>query len=293
MNRVLLTGANGFTGKHLTACLKSKGITVIAPDFDITNKEEVTQSIQELNSSISIDWVIHLAAISYVGHKDYKAFYEVNVIGTENLLSSLSLLKKKPKVLIASSANVYGNSDFKGGLNENLCPNPTNHYACSKLAMELIAKQFLNKLQIVITRPFNYTGPDQGLSFLVPKVVSHFKNKKKTIELGNIEVFRDFCSVEDVIKAYWKIISTDIGVVNGEVINICSGKATSLMQIVRYLEELAGYQIEIQVNSEFVRKNEIKVLYGSNQKLKDLTGFSPNQNGLFEAIRTMYLVDPP
>ena len=104
--KLLITGAGGFTGRHLVAGARARGYDVILLQADLTDQEAVQREVGET----APDWVLHLAGISFVGHTDPGAFYQVNVIGTLNLLEALTTLARPPKsVLLASSANVYGN----------------------------------------------------------------------------------------------------------------------------------------------------------------------------------------
>ena len=130
---------------------------------------------------IAPDVVVHLAALAFVAEDNPEDFYRVNVLGTVNLLEALADDLHPVRILIASSANVYGNTS--GGAKRRLsCPAPVNHYAASKLAMEHMVRTWFDRLPIVMTRPFNYTGPGQDERFVVPKIVAHYKrpgNKNK------------------------------------------------------------------------------------------------------------------
>ena len=155
---------------------------------DLTDKAAVADQVQQAQA----DTVVHLAAISFVGNADDAAFYSVNVTGCINLLSACAALPQKPrKVLLASSANIYGNC-ANSPIGEEQTPAPVNHYGTSKLAMEHLARTYADRLPLVITRPFNYTGPGQGKQFLIPKLVEHFARKAPQIELGNLHVEREF-----------------------------------------------------------------------------------------------------
>ena len=271
----LVTGASGFTGHYMVEALTNKGFQVVGLgsqpttayqtlSCDLTDASAVKACIQRVKP----DWVIHLAALSFVGHEDQRAFYDVNVFGTLNLLQALAELETPPqRVLVASSANIYGTPDI-GIIEENVCPAPVNHYACSKLAMEHMVANWFERLPIVISRPFNYTGPYQHSRFLVPKIVEHFARHSPTIELGNIDVSRDFSNVRDVVSAYMALLNSDV---TGTAVNISSGADTALRTIIEKVSALAGYEIEIQVNPDFVRSNEISRLSGSNARLKELT----------------------
>lgn len=259
--RLLITGGEGFTGLHLVASAQAAGHSVTVLRSDLLNLDALRKEVYAAEPEV----VIHLAGLSFVGHSDVNAFYEVNVIGTLNLLASLAALPRKPKqVLLASSANVYGNCEVSP-ISENQVPAPVNHYAMSKLAMEHMAKTYLDRLPLFFVRPFNYTGVGQIDSFLIPKLVLHFAKKSKFIELGNLDVEREFNDVRFVCSAYLKLLTQ---AVPGEVYNICSGNPMTLRSIIALLQELTGHTMEIKVNPKFVRANEIYRLYGDSNKLK-------------------------
>ncbi|WP_165431103.1 GDP-mannose 4,6-dehydratase [Atlantibacter hermannii] len=272
--RALVTGINGFTGRYVAAELSAAGYRVYglgsAPsdeaDFfhvDLLDTVQLTEVVKRINPDVAI----HLAAIAFVGHGDAKAIYDVNVVGTRNLLQALSECEHPLEaVLLASSANIYGNST-EGQLSETTPPNPANDYAVSKLAMEYMAKIWLDKLPIFITRPFNYTGVGQADNFLLPKIVKHYKEKSPTIELGNIDVWRDFTDVRALSKAYVELIKAQP---RGEIVNICSGRTYSLRKVVELCEKITGHHLEIRVNPAFIRANEVKTLCGDPAKLRSL-----------------------
>jgi nucleoside-diphosphate-sugar epimerase len=276
---VLLTGADGFTGAYAHAELEAAGYTVVGAVMHAPkNPQQVALDItspancRAVMEQVRPDYLMHLAGISFVQHADAEAFYRVNVIGTLNLLQAMADAALAPKrILIASSANVYGNA-AAGVLAESQLPAPINHYAVSKLAMEHMVRTWNDRLPIVVTRPFNYTGVGQAAHFLVPKIVSHFTRREPFIELGNLEVERDFSDVRMVARAYRSLLEQDCA---GETVNICSGKPYSLGDIISMMEAIAGYKIEVRVNPAFVRASEVKTLVGSCEKLRFLLGELP------------------
>lgn len=289
--RVLLTGANGFTGKYVRAELEAAGYTVVGAvvgaakgvhevTLDITSVDDCRRVMEKLRP----DYMVHLAAISFVQHADADAFYRVNVIGAINLLQAMADAKLSPRrILIASSANVYGNATA-GVISESQPPQPVNHYAVSKLAMEFMAKTWCDRLPIVLTRPFNYTGVGQEPHFLVPKIVSHFVQRAPVIELGNLDVERDFSDVRMVARAYRGLLEADCA---GQTVNICSGRPYSLRTIIDTMQKLAGYDIDVRVNPAFVRQSEVKTLVGSPDKLRALVS-GLEAIPLDETLRWMY-----
>jgi nucleoside-diphosphate-sugar epimerase len=263
--KILLSGATGFTGRHFAIAAQSIGHVVLPLHADLTDRS----AVQEEVLSGRPDAVVHLAAISFVGHADDSAFYAVNVVGTTNLLNALTQLPEVPRcVLLASSANVYGNCQASP-ISENQPPAPVNHYAASKLAMEHMARTFCEQLPIVITRPFNYTGVGHSEDFVVPKMVAHFARRSPVIALGNLHVEREYNDVRFVSNAYLKLLS--IGV-PGEIYNICSGQVHTLQHVKDVLAELTGHRMEVNVNPAFVRANEVHRLCGDPAKLVTCVG---------------------
>jgi GDP-6-deoxy-D-talose 4-dehydrogenase len=268
MKKVLITAINSFTGIHLEKYLLKEGFEVVGTtsnSCDISKIEDIIDVLNETKPNI----IIHLAAISFVGHNNDEDFYKINTIGTINLLNAiLEVDLEIQKVILSSSATVYGNQGLEV-LDESLCPIPANHYGASKYAMECLAKNYFDKLPIIITRPFNYTGVGQAEHFLIPKIVKHFKEKKEFIELGNLDVSREFNDVLYVCEAYKRLIESNV---RSEVVNIASQNPILLLDIIKILNKISGYEIKVKVNQQFVRKDEIKTLIGSNKKLLNIIG---------------------
>ena len=289
---VLVTGIAGFTGVWMRRTLESAGYRVIGTTLHDAGPNDRVLDIESpadcstLMSELDPDYVIHLAAISFV-QSDPARLYAANIVGTVNLLDALAALPRPPrKVILASSANVYGHRE--GILiREEEAPQPANHYAMSKLAMEMMAATFYARLPIVITRPFNYTGVGQAIDFLVPKIVSHFAERKPFIELGNTDVERDFSDVENVVDIYRRLLASPL---RSRVVNICTGIATSLSAIIAMMEGIAGYRIDVRINPTFVRSNDIKTLTGDPRALIEATGPiapMPMRNTLEKMYRAM------
>lgn len=287
--RVLLTGRDGFTGHYIAAELEAAGHEVFGLDHqegedkvhvDLLDRDAVRAAVD----GIAPDVVIHLAAIAFVAHGDVDAIYRVNVVGTRNLLDALASVPVQPRlVVLASSANVYGNADVEP-ITEAVPPAPVNDYAVSKLAMEYAARLWMDRLPIVIVRPFNYTGVGQSRQFLIPKIVDHFQRKAEVIELGNTAVARDFSDVRDVARAYLAVVRA---APVGEVLNICSGIAHSLDDVLAMMAEIAGYRIQVKVNPAFVRSSDVARLVGSPARLATLTGWKA-QHPLMQTLAWQY-----
>lgn len=257
--KILITGLTGFTGLYLKQELEQHGHQVVGLAADLTNWGAVEAEVCELQP----DAVIHLAAISFVPAGESLDVYAVNTLGAQGLLEAFTRLACPPKkIILASSANVYGMRE--GIVDETMCPQPINHYGCSKLAMEHIAATYHEKLPIIISRPFNYTGIGQPDNFLIPKIVKHFVEKRPVIELGNIDVERDFSDVRWIAGGYRALLESGVP---GECYNLCSGQVWSIETILRTLERITGHHLEVKVNPAFVRSNDIKHQGGNAEKL--------------------------
>jgi nucleoside-diphosphate-sugar epimerase len=290
--RALITGLRGFTGYYMARELSAAGYHVhgtvlpgepTGPDIfavDLLDRASVAASIEQVRPDV----VVHLAGIAFVAHNDADQMYRVNVVGTRNLLEALAAGSHKPaSVLLASSANIYGNADV-AVIDENVRPSPANDYAVSKLAMEYMARLWMDKLPITIARPFNYTGVGQSDNFLLPKIVSHFRKEARRIELGNLAIARDFSDVRMVARSYRRLLAAAPA---GEAFNVCSGQPHTLESLIDMMSEIAGYRIEVHVNPAFVRANEVLTLTGSNAKLAGVIG-KIEPTPLLETLRWMY-----
>ncbi|UVW28343.1 GDP-mannose 4,6-dehydratase [Massilia sp. H6] len=291
--RALITGLRGFTGYYLAQELSAAGYRVfgtvlpgeeLGPDIhavDLCDREAVARIVDEVQPDV----VAHLAGIAFVAHANSELIYRVNVVGTRNLLEALALGAHRPtSVLLASSANIYGNASVSV-IDESVPPSPANDYAVSKLAMEYMARLWMDKLPIIIARPFNYTGRGQDENFLLPKIVSHFRRNERRIELGNLAIARDFSDVRMVSRAYRRLLAV---APSGEAFNVCSGSSHSLANLIDMMGQIAGYHIEVQVNPAFVRANDVLTLAGSNSKLTAVIG-QLEPTPLSETLRWMYL----
>ncbi|WP_322042796.1 NAD-dependent epimerase/dehydratase family protein [Paraburkholderia sp. J67] len=289
MAKVLITGADGFTGHYLCAHLEEAGHEVIGVSRQPKNSRWIAadlldrQTIARVVAAHRPSAVVHLAAIPHVAHGDIGELYAVNVVGTRNLLAALAQGDYRPDaVLLASSANVYGNA-AQGTIDESVEPLPVNDYAISKLAAEHVARVWQAHLPITIVRPFNYTGVGQRTSFLLPKIVDHFRQRANEIELGNLNVVRDFSDVRDITRTYAHLLKS---AVPGKTYNVCSGTGHSLLDVIHLVQDLSGHKLEIKVNPAFVRSNEVAKLVGSARLLRDDIGVN-GHTPLKETLRWM------
>ena len=275
--RILVTGAAGFTGRHLCAHLRAQGHRVVglverAPAtadeivVDLLDAKAVEAAVR----ATAPDRVVHLAAIAFPGHRDADAIYRVNVNGTLALLTALAgAACGRGGVLLPSTGTVYGTANAEA-LAESAPVAPATHYAASKLAMEHMARIFGRELPIVIVRPFNYTGPGQREPYLVPKLVRHFAERAGEIELGNVDVVRDFLDVRTVVDVYARLLAAPDAA--GRTLNVCSGAGTAIRDIVAALERITSHRMAIRVNPEFVRAGEAQRIVGSPEALRSVIG---------------------
>jgi len=289
--RILLTGSGGFTGRPLAARLRQDGHEV----FGITKGPATSEEIQ--GELLSGDWVdrtvteirptviIHLAALSPTQQAGRDA-YSVNIEGTANVLSAAAALQTPPtRVILASSAAVYAPPTDDRPITEDHALEPRGAYAESKRAMEQVASSFAARLAILITRPFNYTGPGQDpANFVVPKLVDHFVRRAPQIRVGNLDLFRDFSDIRRVVEIYARLVSWPL---DHAIVNICSGRTVHLAGIIGLLEEISGHSIEVVTDPALVRPAEPRTIRGSAKRLGSMLGDLPNPD-FSDTVRSMY-----
>jgi nucleoside-diphosphate-sugar epimerase len=265
--RILVTGAGGFTGRHFVEAARAAGHTPVALAADLRDRDALAAEVAEVRPEA----VVHLAGIAFVAHTDERAFYDVNLFGTLHLLDALAGVSGLRRVLLASSANVYGNSG-KSPLAESEPLAPVSHYAASKAAMESLSWARASELPLVVARPFNYTGPGQSTAFVIPKLIDHFRRRASTVPLGNLDVEREYNDVRLVCEAYLRLL--DPGVASGTY-NVCTGVTYDLSTVLKLLERMTGHHVEVEVDPALVRPNEIRRLCGSPARLHAAVGELP------------------
>lgn len=291
--RAFITGLGGFTGRYLAEELSAHGYDVFGTVHRETGIKGAVSYVCDINdrarlasllAEVKPDFIIHLAAISFAAHGSAGEIYRVNLLGTLSLLEAIAASQCYPrKVLLAGSAHVYGNQ-MQSPISESCVPAPVSDYAVSKLALEHLARLWFGRLPIVVTRPFNYTGVGQAPIFLLSKIVRHFVQRAPAIELGNLDVARDWSDVRDVVHIYRRLLEYDARSV---VVNVCSGVSHTLEYVLEAMTEISGHSMEIRINPAFVRSNEIKELRGDDSFLQSLVGEIPRRS-LRETLTWMY-----
>lgn len=289
--RILITGGTGFTGRPLARRLRDEGHEVLAlgydPQVSTTLQFDLCKfdSITRLLIDFWPDVIVHLAGMAATQHRALDQLYSANVIGTANLFAALLNSSNRPRLIImASSAHVYGPITSDVPLDEESPVRPSTHYSVSKHAAEEIASIYARELSILICRPFNYTGPGQTTEFLVPKIVQHYVERRGEIRLGNLDLYRDLSDVDRVVEAYARLVTSSP---RFNIVNICSGRAVHLSDIISIMNDLAGYSIEVVPAPELLRKDEPRTVIGSPLRLERLLGPLPNP-GLRETLTRMY-----
>ncbi|MBY4722337.1 MULTISPECIES: NAD-dependent epimerase/dehydratase family protein [Burkholderia] len=272
MASILVTGATGFVGRHLVHQLRELGHTVVgtttrggdgAEVCDLRDRDRVHEVVRAADPDV----VIHLAALSSVTQGATLEYYETNLVGTENLMQAVDSLGSRRRFIFVSTAGVYGNQKTSL-LSEDLAPLPVSHYGISKFACERVVSNFGDRHDITIARPFNLIGVGQSSSFIVPKLVRHFARREPSIRLGRLEPVRDYIDVHSCCDILASLIGQDASY--GEVVNICSGRGTSVQELLDVIADICGHKIEVVAAPEFMRANEVFRLLGSTEKLDRL-----------------------
>ncbi len=278
--RSLITGGLGFVGTWLAEHLRAEGDLVVQIDreVEITDPDAVLVALTDA----SPDAVYHLAALTHVGESwdDPLQVLAVNVLGTGAVLAAARRCGTDPRVLVTSSAEVYGavTDPSRLPLTEQSPTAPLTPYAASKLAAEaLVTQAHLGHGQRVVTvRPFNHIGPGQSPAFAVAALAGRIVDAARTgaasIPVGNLSARRDFTDVRDVVRAYRLLVETGEP---GGVYNVCSGRDVSIQEIADRLCDLAGSTVELEADPSLVRPVEVHVLRGDPTRLQQATGWKP------------------
>jgi nucleoside-diphosphate-sugar epimerase len=275
MQTCLIVGIDSFTGSYVEKSFKKDGYRVFGTTYAKTDSETLADTfpVNLLNAAevdsvikqVRPDVVIHLAGISYVVSDNPKPFYDVHIIGTRNLLSALTKNQiPVTKVILASTAQVYGDASNP---NESTLPKPLNDYAVSKLAMEYMAKTWIDRLPIIIARPFNYIGIGQSKQFVIPKLISAFKSRQSELKMGRTDVARDFSDVRFIAKCYYALAKYGIP---SETYNLASAQSHSIQSLIDKLTTIASFKPDVQLNPQFIRQNDPAIIVGNNHKITTL-----------------------
>lgn len=278
--RAFVTGGHGFVGRFLCAHLAEEGDDVVAPhadELDVTDSEAVRAAVSEA----APDAVYHLAGIASVA-ESWRApehVFHVNAGGTLALLDAVRTSPPVPRVLLVSSAEVYGRVAPEAlPIGEAAPMAPATPYAASKAAAELVGVQAFHGwgVPVVRARPFNHIGPGQSVEFAVPafarRIVEAAGTGAAALTVGNLMARRDFTDVRDVVRAYRLLVLSGEP---GEAYNVCSGRDVLLEDVVRRLLAAAGADLALEVDPDLLRPVDVPVLRGDPAKLQAATGWTP------------------
>jgi len=314
MNKILLTGATGFIGSHLTECLVEKGYSVIAFDRYNSNNDWGWLEHSEVKNDIEIvlgdirDYdsvfktmktctsVMHLAALigipySYVSPL---AYIRTNIEGTYNVLEAGKNLELE-QVLITSTSETYGTSQYVP-IDEKHPMVGQSPYSASKIGADQLAVSYFKSfdLPVKIIRPFNTYGPRQSARAIIPTVISQILSGKKEIELGNLSPTRDLTFVLDTCQGFIDIYNSKS--LFKEVTNIGMNSEISIGDLVNLIAKLMDSEIKVKTSSRRVRpgKSEVERLVCDNSKLINNSSWTPKftlKQGILEVIKWMKSAD--
>lgn len=309
MSRALITGISGFVGPYLAAHLRSRDVECVGiaqelrasahpvslagvriHDVDIRDRSALSGFLKAERP----DLVFHLAAISHVPttRTNPELTFDVNVMGTFNLLEGLRRLEYQPRVVFVSSGSLYGGIDSgEEGFREDCAVKPESPYATSKLIGEQIVRSYVEDfgLAVMIARPFNHTGPGQSPSFACPEFARLIGaamargETEVTLKTGRLEPRRDICDVRDVVRAY--AILADRGI-PGAIYNVCSGSMVSMNQVIEILADLDQVRVTTQLDPLKVRQREIMRSGGNCSRIHRELGWAP-EIPLRETLRNL------
>ena len=305
LKKILITGACGFIGSHLTEFMLNKGFKVTA--YDLYNSkgsvgwlenirknkklEIVLGDVRDYKSTLDLvkktDYVFHLAALISIPYS-YNApysFFQTNVEGTYNLLEACRITKKK--IIITSTSEVYGSGRFFP-MNESHPLNAQSPYAASKISADQLALSYNRSYntQVNIIRPFNTFGPRQSSRAIIPNILKQAISKD-IINLGNLSSKRDLLYVSDLCEAYYSLFKREKKF--GKIYNVGTEKTHSILQIINKIEKTLNKKVKIKVEKKRIRpvKSEVDKLLCDFKKIKKEVLWEPKID-LLKGIKKTY-----
>lgn len=297
MNKILVTGVNGFVGHHVAVQLYQKAIGVIGvgnqPSLDTDLQDIVSEYIGcDLTNPddvakidlTNVSAIINLAGFAKVGDsKGQGELYNRVNVGVHTVLYQECLNQGvKPRIVAVSTGAVYDPEQPLPITEESklIDDERTNEYVISKKRTETAVTEFnAQGLRCIIARPFNHTGPGQLPGFLLPDLYEQVKESQasgKPLQVGNLGTKRDFTDVRDVARAYIELALTDEAQLKHDIYNICSGKSVAGYEILQILANACGIEnLKTETDPNRLRKNDVMDIYGSRERITTDTGWRP------------------
>lgn len=285
---MVITGINGFVGKHLARELASNDISVIGIGREKTIDPEIADLVDEyIYQDIAASWpdinspidsIINLAGLASVASSfsQPQDYISVNSSILTNICEYYLKQDKKPRIISIISSAIY-NPNQAMPLTEESEIGLNSPYAVSKVLNEKQLAYYRGRgLECIAVRPFNHIGPGQLTGFLIPDLIDKLKNidETNTIEVGNLSTKRDYSDVRDVVRAYRLLATTES--LNHTVYNVCSGRSYSGQEILTKLQDLMDKKdVAIIVDKSKIRPNDPADVYGSAIKINEDTGWEP------------------
>jgi GDP-4-dehydro-6-deoxy-D-mannose reductase len=284
--KALLTGALGFSARHLVARLRQeKNMFIVGSDLpprgantldlyrpcNITAADEVAGLMREIQP----DWVFHLAGLLRGGAAE---LYRVNVLGSVHILEAVKNNAPKAAVLLVGSAAEYGIwPPTEMPLSESHACRPLGPYGVSKYAVTLITQDYARDgLKVVVARPFNLIGPGMPPTLVAGAITQRAKRAlasgQSTVTVGNIDTQRDFVAIEDAVDAYVRLLQAEAW---GEVVNVCSGRPCSIRSLLQILLSFSSRTLTLVEDESLKRSHDAPLVIGDTAKGERLLGFRP------------------
>jgi GDP-4-dehydro-6-deoxy-D-mannose reductase len=291
--RTLVTGADGFVGRHAVAHLEAAGVETISFAGDVRDAGTCRAQVRNARP----DAILHLAAIASVADawRQPDAVTDVNVGGTRNLLDAVADAAPGARFLLVSSGEVYGAvPESQQPIDEDTAARPPSPYAVSKLEAEAVARDA--DLDTVIARPFPHIGPGQDTRFAIASFASQIaaieRGAEPVLRVGNLDARRDICDVRDVVAAYLALLTGG----SAGTYNVCSGRAVRIGDVLASLLELAERDVEVLPDPERLRPADIPLLLGSPARIERELGWRaalPLEQTLRDTLTFFRTENPP
>lgn len=289
--RSFVTGGSGFVGLHLLTHLAECGDEVTAPLADVTDPGALAEALASVPDGPP-EIIYHLAGQADVGRSwtDAALTWSVNTLGTVNILEAARQHAPDARIIVISSAEVYGNVPADElPITEGRVPMASSPYGASKIAAELAAT-FAHRAhgqRVIIARPFNHLGLGQSPGFILPAVARQIaiaeRDRSAVIRLGNLDARRDMTSVTDVVRAYRMMAERGV---DGATYNVCSDSTLSMRELVDTMVAMSVVPLTIELDEDRLRPSDIAVQCGSSARLRTATGWSPTAD-LDDVLRSV------